>query len=66
MQIAKSKLDPLFGNQAGESETVTFRFGHEKRGGAIDIREEEMGGKFGCAMKLSVTGPGATGSARCD
>jgi len=28
MQIAKSKLDPLFGNQAGESETVTFRFGH--------------------------------------
>ena len=27
IHIAKSKLDPLFGSQAGESETVTFRFG---------------------------------------
>ena len=28
MQIAKSKLDPLFGSQAGERETVTLRLGH--------------------------------------
>jgi hypothetical protein len=28
MHIAKSKLEPLLGNQAGESETVTFRLGH--------------------------------------
>ena len=28
MAIDKSKLDPLFGNHAGESETVTFLFGH--------------------------------------
>jgi hypothetical protein len=26
--IDKSKLDPLLGNHAGESETVTFLFGH--------------------------------------
>ena len=26
--IDKSKLDPLFGSHAGESETVTFLFGH--------------------------------------
>ena len=28
IQIAKSKLDPLFGNHAGDKETVTLRFGH--------------------------------------
>ena len=28
IQIAKSKLEPLLGNQAGESETVTLRLGH--------------------------------------
>ena len=28
IQIAKSKLDPLFGSHAGDKETVTLRFGH--------------------------------------
>ena len=27
MQIAKSKLDPLFGSHAGDNETVTLRLG---------------------------------------
>ncbi|CAB4567438.1 unannotated protein [freshwater metagenome] len=28
MQIARSKLEPLFGNHAGDNETVTLRLGH--------------------------------------
>ena len=31
MAIDKSKLDPLFGNQAGDKETVTFLLGHVSR-----------------------------------
>jgi hypothetical protein len=28
MAIERSKLEPLFGSQAGDKETVTFLFGH--------------------------------------
>ena len=38
IQIAKSKLDPLFGNHAGDSETVTFRLGHDSAQFTIALR----------------------------
>ena len=42
IQIAKSKLDPLFGNQAGESETVTFRLGQTSPQLTIALRTRSL------------------------
>ena len=38
IQIARSKLDPLFGSQAGDNETVTFRLGHTSPQFTIALR----------------------------
>jgi hypothetical protein len=38
IQIARSKLDPLFGSQAGDNETVTLRLGHTSLQFTIALR----------------------------